>query len=61
MGKFRAEYYVCSIHTDMGDIFQVVTPEQLNIGIADADVLMDVLNRRTEFTKYQPVNSASSS
>lgn len=45
-----------SIHADMGDIFQVVTPEQINVNIADADVLMDVLNRRTEFTKYQPIN-----
>jgi hypothetical protein len=46
---------VNSIHADKGDIFQVVTPEQVVVNIADADVIMDILTRKGEFPKYQPV------
>ena len=45
--------FVLSIHADKGDMFQVVTPEQVVVNVADADIMMDVLTRKNAFPKYQ--------
>jgi hypothetical protein len=39
----------------MSDMFQVITPEQVVVNTSDADVIMDILNRKNDFPKYQPV------
>lgn len=41
------------VHRELGDLFQVVTPELVVINIADADVIREILTRRNDFTKVQ--------
>lgn len=41
------------VHRELGDLFQVVTPELVVINIADADVIREVLTRRNDFSKVQ--------
>lgn len=41
------------VHRELGDLFQVVTPELVVINIADADVIREVLARRNDFLKVQ--------
>lgn len=41
------------VHRELGDLFQVVTPELVILNIADADVIRDVLARRSDFLKVQ--------